>query len=202
MAPDIAARAMAALHTGELEEAQTLASQLEKLRYSAYFEIQALIYLERRQRPLAIKVLREGVERAPSVWLLWQLLGNCLSDDSQFEEALRCYGRARALEIDADARASLMLNQATVLGRTERVGEALALLDSVSFDEVEDVQLEANLELLRLHLWASSHRCDDVGVRAAHVGEVLSAIEDARLDDRRAVSALWSRCGRAARARC
>ncbi|RYG67265.1 tetratricopeptide repeat protein [bacterium] len=114
-----------ALDAGELKTAEKLAAKLQEIGFSSWFEIQALVDLRRDDPEAAIAVLREGLEKAPSVWSLWQLLGNTLSNQNEFEEALRCYESALRLDIAIGARASIEFNRATLLGRQRNYAGAL-----------------------------------------------------------------------------
>ncbi|RYX85243.1 tetratricopeptide repeat protein [bacterium] len=193
-APEMTRRAFAALNAGDLESAQTLALRLRDLAYSSHFELQALIHLDKGEIQQAIDVLREGVENAPDIWLLWQLLGNCLSDNNEFEESMDCYNRALELDLDEEDRASVIYNQATVLSRLGREEEALALLDPLAEQDLADYPfLQLNVEVLRLDIWSTSDRCDDVALQASRIEGVLRSVEREPEDDFRALSHVWSR---------
>ena len=75
-AQDLTDRAFDALQEGDTETAHALAMRLHVLRFTSWFEIEALALIQEAEPQRAIKVLREGVEIAPTNWLLWQLLGN------------------------------------------------------------------------------------------------------------------------------
>ena len=190
---EIADRAFEALNEGYLETAQELALQLEKLHFSAYFEIQALIYLQQDQPEAAVEILREGVDKAAAAWPLWQLLGNCLSDNGEFQEALDCYTRGLEIDIDEDARASLQFNQATALSRAGKHEEALILVDGISEEVLQNhISLWWRVEALRLRILSSLGECDQVLERA----ERLEAeIQDEESDDFQSLSVFWEQSG-------
>lgn len=127
------------LDAEEPEQALEIGRRLEAMRFSGGFEIQALAYQDMDEGGEAIRVLRNGTEQAPDVWMLWQLLGNCLSDDGRFDEALAAYDTGLALP-DPD-RVSLQSNRATVLWRCDRLDEAnetaAQTLDDPAFADAE-----------------------------------------------------------------
>lgn len=71
-----------------------IASRLGKLGSSAAPDIRSLVFERRGKLSKAIRILREGTEKYPTVARLWFLLGTFLSDDGQYEEALRCFDQA------------------------------------------------------------------------------------------------------------
>lgn len=129
-AKSLADEAFEALEDGDLRSALKLGRRLEKMRYSAAFEIQALVYAEEGKLRKAIAVLERGVKKAPTVWLLWQLLGNYRSDQGQWDKAFRCY--RQALDCPTVDASSVHLNQAIALGRCGKYDEALSILDLVT----------------------------------------------------------------------
>lgn len=119
----------ALLKAAKPEQALAIGRQLEERRYSGGFEIQALAYQDMGENKEAIRVLREGTERVPGLWLLWQILGNFLSDDGSFDEALKAYDTALDLP-DADT-VSLGFNRANVYWRMGRLDEAREITQSL-----------------------------------------------------------------------
>jgi Flp pilus assembly protein TadD len=95
-ADDLMHLAFRALDSGKPKAALKVAKKLERMRYSGSFEIQALAYADLGDPSKAISVLREGTTKCPNVWLLWQLLGNNLSDAGRFEEAFEAYEKGSA----------------------------------------------------------------------------------------------------------
>ncbi len=194
-APEITERAFEALNSGELEMAQELALQLEQLHFSSYFEIQALIYLDQDNREAAIAILREGVSRAAGAWPLWELLGNCLSDESNFEEALDCYAQGLALDIDEDVTASLQFNRATVLGRMKNHEEAWQIVDEISGDLLQDYPaLRWRVEGFRLRTLANLNQCEQVLERANFMKNEIS---NENCDEHESFAVFWEQGGRA-----
>jgi tetratricopeptide (TPR) repeat protein len=114
---------------GSYDEALEIARKLRKLRYSGAYEIEGLAYSGLDRNEDAVRVLREGVEVAPGVWLNWMLLGSCLSNLGRYDEALLAYDRAAACE-HADPSA-IALNRAIVAGRQKDYETALRHLDSM-----------------------------------------------------------------------
>lgn len=117
------------IEEGEYEAALKIARKLRKLHYSGAFEIEGRAYSDLRQYDDAVRVLREGVERAPAVWLNWLLLGSNLSNAGQYAEAMAAYDRAEQCErADIDL---IHLNRAVVALRSEDYEAVLRHLDAV-----------------------------------------------------------------------
>lgn len=115
------------LNQGDAEGALALGRELEGLRHSSGFEIQALAHANLGNVAYAIEVLQRGVEKAPAVWLLWQLLGNNYSNEERYDEAVQAY--ERALDCPHVDTLSVHYNVATVLSRQDRPVEALSHLE-------------------------------------------------------------------------
>lgn len=126
----LAEKGFSLVEEGKYDQALNIASELEQLQYSAAFEIAALAYAGKEDLPSAVRVLEEGVEKAPDVWLNWQLLGSYRSDLGQFAEAARAY--ERALECPGVSNSSVRLNQAILAHRTGDHDAALRLAGEVN----------------------------------------------------------------------
>ncbi len=157
----------------EFDRALEVAEELERLRYSAAFEIAALAHAGQGDLAAAVRALERGVEIAPDVWLNWQLLGNCRSDLDLYAEANQAY--ERALECPGVSRSSVRLNQAILANRTGDHAAALRLAG-----EVDDPETA---------IWAAGLRVDSLtalgkGEEAERLGlQILSeAGEDADAD--------------------
>lgn len=181
-AEELTERAFDAFNEGDLEGAEALAAQLLALSYSSYFEIQALIHLERDEPESALEVLREGVEKAPFVWRLWQLLGNTLSDNDDFKGAMRCYQEALQLDLDVGDNASVQFNRATLLSRMDYSTEALDVLRELDITISEaPLGLQWRVEVLRLGIFADLGRCEEVLAHSEVLQSwFLEADEDSR----------------------
>jgi tetratricopeptide (TPR) repeat protein len=153
--------AFEALEMGEPKSALKIAKELKRMRYSGCFEIQALAYADLGKRTKAIKVLRDGTERCPDVWLLWQLLGNNLSDEDRFEEAFEAY--EKGLNADQADLASLSANYAIALirsGEMVRARERIRpFLEAPGFHEIEG-SLRARILAVELEALRKSGDCD------------------------------------------
>ena len=112
------------LRAGETDAALALGHELLDMKYTGGVELVALAHQKRGEPLLAIERLEAGVAKAPSVWLLWQLLGNLRDDVGDRERALEAYEHGLACE--RTDRASLHFNRAVTLGRMDRFEEALA----------------------------------------------------------------------------
>lgn len=106
------------------EEALRVADMLEELGYSGAFEIRALALMDLDRLDDAIAALERGVEIAPA-WMLFQLLGSYYSEAERYDDALKAYDQAAAIEHDP---VSVAYNRAQVLWRMERFDECEAVL--------------------------------------------------------------------------
>lgn len=130
----------------KFDQALEVARELDRLKYSAGFEIAALALAGKGDLAAAVRVLEDGVEKAPGAWLNWQLLGNFRSDLDRFTEAGAAY--ERALECPGVSRSSIRLNQAILANRT---GDHAAVL-----------QLAADVDDPEMAVWAAALRADSL----------------------------------------
>jgi len=155
-ADDLMRKAFKALDAGEPKTALKIAGKPQRMRYSGCFEIQALAYADLGNPSKAISVLRESTSKCPDVWLLWQLLGNNLSDVGRFEEAFEAY--EKGLIAKEACSESLNLNYAIALLRSGQAAPARdrirPLLAAPGFRELGGALrariLATELEALRL----------------------------------------------------
>ena len=136
--------AFALLEAGEPEQALTIGRRLEKGRFSGGFEIQALAYQDMDKNKEAIRVLKKGTKCVAHVWILWQLLGNCLSDDGSFDESLAAYDTA--LDLPDSDKVSLQFNRANALWRGGRLDEANSIVKDL-LGSLEFAKREPDLKL-------------------------------------------------------
>jgi tetratricopeptide (TPR) repeat protein len=145
------AEAFEFLDIGEPKKALKIGQQLEKMRYSGAFEIQALAYNDLNKRKKAIKTLEKGVKTVPDVWLLWELLGNYYSEESEFEKSFVAFEQGlRTAEPD---RVSLNYNYAIALERSGDLQEAKSKVSEIFSDKrfPEDVEAALYFLILALH---------------------------------------------------
>lgn len=127
-------RGYALLREARLDEALEVADRLRELRHSGAFEIGAMAHAAKGDLEEAVRVLEEGLEHAPDVWLNWQLLGNYLSDLERFSQAATTYERALACpNVWVD---SVRLNQAILAQRRGDPQSALELIEQVDDPEL------------------------------------------------------------------
>ena len=162
----LAERGFELLDEGANEKALNIARQLQQLRWSGGFEIEAraLAGLERFEE--AISCLERGVEVAPSAWPNWLLLGSYLSDRGDFSLAERAYEQALACE-DCD-RDSITLNCAILANRRNEPKRALQLAS-----DLEDSTLgshAASLRMRALELLGRAPEAIEVGLREIATG--------------------------------
>jgi tetratricopeptide (TPR) repeat protein len=131
------------LRDEDYEAARDIAAQLEDLRYSAAFEIGAQAQAGLGDLDKAVEILERGVSKAPTVWLLWHLLGNYRSDLGRFDEAADAYDRA--LQCDGVHKDWVFLNQGIMFGRR---GEHAKALDQLNMVKDPDLDLVVASSLL------------------------------------------------------
>lgn len=188
--------ALALLDDEELEQALKIGRRLEKLGSPRGFEIQGLAYQELDENKKALRVLRRGTERMPDDWQLWQSFGNGLSDDEQYDAALKAYGKA--LDLPQSDRVLLGYNRSILLWRMEKLSDASAvieeLLGDAGFADAEP-ELQTNIRAARMGLLNELGRAEE----AVAFFETLPDLDEwseqlsevARLDAKYAI-ALWN----------
>jgi tetratricopeptide (TPR) repeat protein len=191
-ADDLMSEAFEALDSRKPKAALKIARKLRRMRYSGSFEVQALAYVKLGEPSRAIDVLREGTTTCPDVWILWQLLGNSLSDAGRFEEAFEAY--ERGLSAREPYPESLNLNYAIALLRSGQAMQARdrirPILDAPDFRE-RDGSLRARMLAVELEALRALDKCD------ATVA-FFEAIGDESFGDRAGaeLSMLWSEYAR------
>ncbi len=135
-----------ALEEGRYEEALAAADALEGFRHTSSFELGALALRALEREEEAVARLERGVEKAPGVWLLWNLLGNLRSDAEDYEGAFTAWDSG--LSCDGCDAGSLRLNKAIALGRLGKGDDALGELNRI---EESDPSFLAHVEGARAH---------------------------------------------------
>ncbi len=166
----------AAVNASDFDAAIEVGNQLERMRHSSAFEILALAYAGQGDDTRAVQILEAGVEKAPKVWLLWELLGNKRSDLREYAKAHEAY--KKALECSGVNESSVRLNMGILLTREDCFEEALD-----EFDRVADPDLQDRTEAMRLDVYVRQGEHEDVIVR----GERLLAEGDHLDDETRAL---------------
>ncbi len=136
-------RGRALLGGGEIDEALRVAERLRGMRYSGGFELTALAYAAQGRLEEAVRVLEEGVEKAPRAWLNWQLLGSYRSDLGRFAAAEAAY--ERALTCPDVEPSSVRLNQAILAYRQGDPRKALGFAGLI-----DDPELRFHPDLLAM----------------------------------------------------
>ena len=145
----------------EYDEAMKIAEKLKEMRHSSNFEIRAIIYRNQGDNQKAITVLEEGVQRAPKVWRLWQLLGNIYSDETCYDKAQHCY--QSALKQPNVNESSVYLNSSIAYQRAKQYTAAL-----VAVERMNDKSLALKAAAQKIELLASLERFSeaiDLGVQ-------------------------------------
>lgn len=122
------------LESYDYENAIRTGKKLKRMRHSSAFEILATAYAEDGDRPKAIRELEAGVDKAPDVWRLWQLLGNYYSDEERYEDAKGAFDRA--LSCPDSWVDSVRLNQAIAMHRANEHEAALGTLGQITDDSL------------------------------------------------------------------
>ena len=175
-----------ALGESDAKRAKRIAKELKKLRHSSAFEILAQAYVAEDRPEDAVKTLEEGVGLAPTVWRLWQLLGNVHSDLERYEDSATCY--RRALECPATDTSSIHLNMAIALARQEKHAEALEALEGVTEEACHLRRTAMTLDLLN-----SLGRHGE----ARALGEQAVAVESREEQDNASMAGIYAGLGRA-----
>lgn len=119
-----------ALRKQRYRKAIAAGRQLVQRNHSSGFEMLALAYAAVGRKEEAISTLEQGVAVAPSVWLLWNLLGNHYSDLGRHPDAQRCY--LKALACQKVEGSYVHFNSAIAFARAKDHESALRALDRVT----------------------------------------------------------------------
>ena len=122
-------RGLSLVEKGKTTEALAVAKALHSIRYSGAFEIEAQALAREGSNEEAIAVLRKGLEVAPTSWLNGNLLGNYLSDQGRYDEALGAY--EQALSTPTADHILIQANYALALQRAGREEDARAKIAEV-----------------------------------------------------------------------
>ncbi|MDH5764332.1 MAG: hypothetical protein OEZ51_15305 [Nitrospinota bacterium] len=166
----------------EPEKALKIGKQLEKMRFSGAFEIQALAYADLDKKKKAIQVLEKGVKKAPDVWLLWQLLGNYYSDEGDLKKALTAF--EKGLQTKQPDNVSLKYNYAIALQRQKKFKKAQGLISEILSDERYPDDIEEGLFLyiqgLRLSLLNDLKQYEETLKLFAELESIISQHENSQ----------------------
>lgn len=156
---------------GDFETALDVGMRLKQMCHTSAFEIMALSLDGLGRTEEAVEILEEGVTKAPTVWLLWQLLGNYRSDLERYEQSHKAY--EVALECPDANCSSIYLNIATVLSRQGRHSEALTSLESVT-----DASITLRADGLRVSILIEQERFEEALELGADVLEGVTEETD------------------------
>ncbi|MBI5364944.1 MAG: hypothetical protein HZA53_17330 [Planctomycetes bacterium] len=173
-------RAMAELESYDFDAALKTAGELERLRFSGSFEVEAraLAGLERGEE--AVAAVERGLAKVPENGRLWEQLGIQCSDLGRFDRAHEAFAKARACA-DAPELASIALNDALVWSRQGEPARAESTLASAP--ATRDVELASRIEALRAKSTLELGRAKEA---LARVDQWLAspAADDASIDSR------------------
>lgn len=129
---DLYWKGRAVLQKGNAKQAHRIADELARLRNSGAYEIKARAQWLEGDRDGAIQTLDTGVISYPQVALLWSYLGEFLSSEKRYDEAIRAFERTR--EGLAGSNGFADMNIAIVHHRAGDYERALEFLDCVDDD--------------------------------------------------------------------
>jgi tetratricopeptide (TPR) repeat protein len=175
-------QAFACLDRHDLNGAREIARQLANMRHSGTFEIMAEVFMMAGDLEKAIELLEDGTKTAPTVWLLWQSLGNAYTQHGDFEKAQQAYGQAlRCPQVDSS---SIHFNRGMAFARDRRYPEALE-----AFALVTSSQLAHKARSFQVSVHNDMHRFD----LALELGKQLLEEEARDPEDRARVHAQLGR---------
>ena len=161
-----------ALEIADFERALRAARELHNYDHTAAYEIEARARWEMGDHDRAIDVLKEGVDVAPELFILWDYLASFLSDEDRFDEALQAYYRSREC-VDAPVDA-IDFNIAIVYQRQGRHERALALLDTIAPSETLPKEIIDS---------AKAHSLNDTGKHADALTLTAASLSSIQEDD-------------------
>ncbi|MEZ5979855.1 MAG: hypothetical protein R3F34_16815 [Planctomycetota bacterium] len=167
---DLVAAGWDELAKGDHDAVLAIAAELESRRFSACFELAALGHAGKGELEQGVAVLERGVEAAPDVWVLWQLLGNQRSDLGDLDGAEAAY--RRALGCPTVRRGWVTLNLAILEQRRGGHERSLEILDGVDDEALELLVAETRCRaLLELGRADEAYETADAVRRAGLVDE-------------------------------
>jgi tetratricopeptide (TPR) repeat protein len=166
----------AALEEGDLRRAKRCASALHRAGNSGGYAIQARVEWARGQHDAAMATLQEGVRKVPQDFVLWDFLGEYLSNRERYEEAVRAFDASRRAGGDPLVAE---FNLALVRQREGRLNDALNILDALDASQASPSQL-ISLGDLRIFVLNRLDRFEE----ALAAYETLPPTEDAPLNVR------------------
>lgn len=133
------------LANGQYKKAIKVGRTLLKQYHTSGFEIVARAQWESGEPEAAIETLREGVEAAPEVPILWEFLAEYCSDSGLYEESLGAY--RQALQVGHPDPNMIHYNLALVYRRQEEY--ELAELELAKAGEPDDELKKCHIYFLR-----------------------------------------------------
>ena len=127
------------LDEAKFDQALEVGRRLERIRWTGGFELQAAVHEAKGDLDSAINVLKRGIDVAGGPYLLFNRLGNTLSDMERYQEALEIYEQGLALEDTNEV--VLRMNRGLVFERMNDHERALAEYLSI-IDEIEERRVD------------------------------------------------------------
>jgi len=162
--------AMRLINKSDYARAKSIGEELLRIQFSGGWEVLALVERGQGNMGAALRVLQEGVECVPSVWSLWKLLGDTLSDLKRFDEAFSAY--QNAISLGGADEASVRYNWALALARAGKADEAL---DQLRWTHAGSGPLQWRIPALVASVLGDLRRFDEA---IAACSAALAAISD------------------------
>lgn len=145
-------RGFTALDGFDDERALRLAELLRQRRHTSGFEIGARALHALGRSDEAAGLLRQGLEIAPELGVLWHWLGTVLSDVGEYDPAAEAF--ERSIKLGGAPAGMELANLALVRLRQGRSRDGLAVLERLPADDADLPPGEADLLWAELHLAA------------------------------------------------
>ncbi|MDX2250606.1 MAG: tetratricopeptide repeat protein [Bacteroidia bacterium] len=134
------------IHEEKLKEAAEIGHKLKAEGIESGYRIVATTYVMEEKFDRAIAELKDGIKRIPDSWELHLQLGNFLSDNGDFDEAIRTLDQASRLP--GAEKHWINLNKAVVYTRKADFDKALNLLQKIEHAEAVNQAFELQLRIL------------------------------------------------------
>lgn len=129
-------------------EGRRISELLKDAAHPAGFEISAVILEQAGEIDKAIETVQAGLQLAPTVARLWELLGNLHSDADRHAEAQEAFDKALGCEHHNEA--SIHYNKSLSFYRDQNFEPANAELDKIDAKDIDDDELQMHIQALRV----------------------------------------------------
>jgi len=129
-------------------EGRRIAELMKEAGHPAGFEISAVIFEQAGEIDKAIESVQAGLQLAPTVSRLWELLGNLHSDADRHDQAQEAFDKALGCEHRNEP--SIRYNKALSAYRNQKFDPAAAELDKIDEKAIDDDELLMHVQALRV----------------------------------------------------